>query len=241
VTGSALGGNQIPDVMDYLESALRGSAITDNTPFGVSYLGVPVIDSGISDSGRDNLAPPSNLNEAEKEVQPDNGHTITIIGGFLVAAFCVAFVGIALVLWRRRRAYMKYNREMHLSLSKSSDPLQQYDTEPHVTISDEECAEISASNKHQPPELSSPTPTEENFPNNITFDLGTSFKDQLMGIHAGGGQRGRPHHMAGPFGTGPFGTAPSADGADSDADSWAQTDGTIGSLELQLEPITAEV
>jgi hypothetical protein len=28
---------------------------------------------------------------------------------------------------------------------------------------------------------------------------------------------------------------------DSDADSWAQTDGTIGSLELQLEPITAEV
>ena len=28
---------------------------------------------------------------------------------------------------------------------------------------------------------------------------------------------------------------------DVDTDSWAQTEGTIGSLELQLEPITAEV
>mmetsp|Transcript_36997 Transcript_36997/g.57366 ORF Transcript_36997/g.57366 Transcript_36997/m.57366 type:complete len:383 (+) Transcript_36997:349-1497(+) len=254
VTGSALGVEEIPDVMAYLEATLKGTSLTQNTPFGVYFLGVPVVDPGASDSGRDNLSPPSNLNEAEKEIpQNDNGQTITIIGGFLLAAFCVAFLGGALVLWRRRRAYMKHNREMHLSLSKSSDPLQQYDTEPHVTISDEEASPSgmkslshrsgsphSPHHNQNPPELSSPTPTEENFPNNITFDLGTSFKDQLMGVHASSGPHRRPHHhnhmMAGPFGT-----APSADGTDSDADSWAQTDGTIGSLELQLEPITAEV
>ena len=38
------------------------------------------------------------------------------------------------------------------------------------------------------------------------------------------------------------GVPPAADGTDaSEADSWAQTDGTIGSLEIQLEPVTAEV
>jgi len=38
------------------------------------------------------------------------------------------------------------------------------------------------------------------------------------------------------------GDSTSVDGNESDdVDSWAQTEGTIGSLELQLEPITAEV
>ena len=74
------------------------------------------------------------------------------------------------------------------------------------------------------------------YPNNITFDLGNSFKDQLMGVHGRSSQN--KMNMNHPFGM-HHGSVDAA--SESDADSWAQTDGTIGSLELQLEPITAEV
>jgi hypothetical protein len=82
----------------------------------------------------------------------------------------------------------------------------------------------------------------------MQFDLGTSFKDQLMGVH---GSRGG-NNLNIPVGAASnsskrgsqlgslFPATHSLDG-DSDADSWAQTDGTIGSLEIGLEPLTAEI
>jgi hypothetical protein len=76
--------------------------------------------------------------------------------------------------------------------------------------------------------------------NPMQFDLGNSFKDQLMGVYGGGGSSVSKRSNGGLTGSVLFPAAYSVDG-DSDADSWAQTDGTIGSLELQLEPITAEV
>lgn len=82
----------------------------------------------------------------------------------------------------------------------------------------------------------------------MQFDLGTSFKDQLMGVHGSRGGSGSNLNLpiaansskrGGQLGS-LFPATQSVDG-DSDADSWAQTDGTIGSLEIGLEPITAEV
>jgi len=51
----------------------------------------------------------------------------------------------------------------------------------------------------------------------------------------------QPNHSNSPGGGGNRSFNNSVDGNDSDVDSWAQTEGTIGSLELQLDPITAEV
>jgi hypothetical protein len=228
-TGSVLGNTQIPDVMVFIELLLEGQALASN--YSAAFLGVPVADPG-DEAGRDNLGEPSNLNQQEIASNDPGRKTITIVGGLLVTAFCCAFLGIVFVLFRRRRHYLKTRQEMHLTLSKSD--LQQYDTEPHIS----EDGPSSSPEGVQSVDGSD----EELFPNNITFDLGTSFKDQLMGVHGLGGGPRRPPHMSGPYGhsVGPYGA--SVDGAsDSDADSWAQTDGTIGSLELQLEPITAEV
>jgi len=105
----------------------------------------------------------------------------------------------------------------------------------------------------------------------IRMDLGNSMKGQLMGLHGsittngpygrkksiGGSfdQRGiidpgqseavqyhhQPNHNNSPGGGNGGSFNNSVDGNDSDVDSWAQTEGTIGSLELQLDPITAEV
>ena len=261
VQGSALGVQDIPDVMNYVQDKFATSALSKDSKFGTAFLGIPVEDPGISDSGRDNLAPPSNLNAQEEEVLPESeGHSITIIGGFLVALFCVGFIGIGLVLYRRRKAYIEHNREMRLSLSKdnvqsSSDmrELDQYGT-PHCSSDEEhqlprdEMGMVDQGHEVEATELASPTPTEEDFPN-MTFDMGSTFKNQLMGVHSTGppgdssrrlGGGGRGGNLSGLPGFG--GYAPSADGTDaSETDSWAQTEGTIGSLEIQLEPVTAEV
>ena len=112
-------------------------------------------------------------------------------------------------------------------------------------------------------------PQEEEYPDlpmsaeAIQMDLGKSLKGQLMGLHGNtnintGGPYGdgTPVNMVGGINNNKINNVPgggsagffhlntptSVDGNESDdVDSWAQTEGTIGSLELQLEPITAEV
>mmetsp|Transcript_49929 Transcript_49929/g.120957 ORF Transcript_49929/g.120957 Transcript_49929/m.120957 type:complete len:450 (+) Transcript_49929:543-1892(+) len=94
-------------------------------------------------------------------------------------------------------------------------------------------------------DVSSP---QRDLESSLDDNLGASLKDQLMGVHGtlGGGSRNSGLNLqAGNGGKlGGFGSllpsTQSVDG-DSDADSWAQTDGTIGSLEIGLEPITAEI
>jgi hypothetical protein len=101
--------------------------------------------------------------------------------------------------------------------------------------------------KHQqePPSHGSSrdSPTQPDLESSLDDNLGASLKDQLMGIHGSlGGSKGNAlNHPPnrGTFGS-LFPSTQSVDG-DSDADSWAQTDGTIGSLEIGLEPITAEI
>jgi hypothetical protein len=94
-----------------------------------------------------------------------------------------------------------------------------------------------------------PSPTEDGQSETMQFDLGNSFKDQLLGLHGFSGHgpsfqsnSGTVNKRGGLLMSNVLfrQSGQSLDG-DSDADSWAQTDGTIGSLELQLEPITAEV
>lgn len=98
-------------------------------------------------------------------------------------------------------------------------------------------------------DLPSPTEDDQSGGGTMQFDLGNSFKDQLMGLHGSGRPGNHPSSTAkrggmlsslSAHGLFRHHSGQSLDG-DSDADSWAQTDGTIGSLELQLEPITAEV
>lgn len=264
VTGSVLDGN-MADVMDFMQEQMEGTALTVNSPYSVSFLAVPTQDPGTGDEGRDNLDEPSNVDSLEsgQNAISTERRTITIVGGFLVAAFCFAFIGMGLVFWKRRQQWI-VQRDMHLDLDKPhndgtdpEDELENYDGQHgsgkgqgygHETIS----TALSPSSRLPEEPASTPSSTlsgtrrysksphneDGGFSNNIHFDLGTSFKDQLMGVHGAGG--GRHPARGGPYGMGrPYTNSDAA--SDSDADSWAQTDGTIGSLELQLEPITAEV
>lgn len=226
------------DVLDYMEQELRGTSLTANSPYEVDFLGVPVEQTDGGESGRDNLGDASNVNAIQsgpEEVEPDKS-AFTIVGGLMVGALVCAFLGILVVLWRRRRAWLRQRQaleddEIHLDLNKGTHPSDDYDYDYEGEGDDED---------------HSPHSEEGGFPNKFAFDMGNSFKDQLMGVHGTGGRPpvsniSRPAY--GSSGGSAYAMTPVGRDAmsDSDADSWAQTDGTIGSLELQLEPITAEV
>jgi hypothetical protein len=230
VTGHLLGGTELP-VKQYITNLLKGNELTPDSPFEVAFQGVPTVDP--NNEARDSLSGPASIKEVEENGSGKRNQNITIVGGLLVAAFCLAFIGIIFVVWRRRKLYLR-SRDVQLALSKSD---MHYDTRPNE--SDDEPSTLEKRTDSDDFEDLREGKSEEEFPNNVTFDLGNSFKDQLMGVH-GNSQRNKLGGMGG-MGMPPFGVG-SGDGAsDSDADSWAQTDGTIGSLELQLEPITAEV
>lgn len=233
--------------MDYIEALLEGDTLPSNPDYKVGFLGVLVENQVGEDEIKENLDSPASIKEEDTNPSPESEkNTVTIVGGLLVAAFCFAFIGIILVLYRRRKQYMK-----DVQLMKHGDLEHRYDTEPNMGASSEDLEHAPSSNYNHHhrnmvvDEIEEMPSNEEDFPNNnITFDLGTSFKDQLMGRHGGGPPRGHPGTLgamvSGPYGGGTR-MAMNSDASESDADSWAQTDGTIGSLELQLEPITAEV
>eukprot|EP00538_Stauroneis_constricta_P009021 CAMPEP_0119551196 /NCGR_PEP_ID=MMETSP1352-20130426/4505_1 /TAXON_ID=265584 /ORGANISM="Stauroneis constricta, Strain CCMP1120" /LENGTH=382 /DNA_ID=CAMNT_0007597209 /DNA_START=197 /DNA_END=1345 /DNA_ORIENTATION=+ len=238
--------------------AILDAATFDDAALRVQFTGAPVVDptGGQNNGGRDELKPPTSV-EREPEPAPksDGDNTITIVGGLLVAAFALAFLGIVLVLWRRRQSYLD-ERDTQFAISKSDLQYQQphptntesksHDGEddhmvPQITLSMEDGG-VATSRDFDPDEtqpisnVSSPTDNSYGHrkqQDSMEFDFGNSFKDQLMGVH------GRHAHPRPGYGMTLQGIPDST--SESDADSWAQTDGTIGSLELQLEPITAEV
>lgn len=98
------------------------------------------------------------------------------------------------------------------------------------------------------PEPQEPVAAAEEYPDlpmsaeAIQMDLGNTLKGQMMGLH--GGETSSKPRSPNRFFVRPLGFADlyeELDDEQDDVDSWAQTDGTIGSLDLQLEPITAEV
>ena len=237
VSASTLGdeSQSLPDVAEYIEMVLNSEDFTNNTAYATKYLGKPEVDVTVATGKGDSLSGVDSIQEQIIAPVKEGRRTVTIVGGLLVAAFCLAFVGLFMILYRRRKKYLR-DRDIQLAISKSDDHHFHHrqtssDEGPGKTLEPQTTSEDLAENLEDDDSRDNPI----EYPNNITFDLGHSFKDQLMGVH--GRSAAHKSHLMNPFGR-----QSSIDAAsESDADSWAQTDGTIGSLELQLEPITAEV
>ena len=142
----------------------------------------------------------------------------------MVAGFVAAFLGLFFVLYRRRQQFLAA-QDLEIALSKSDlDDMSPRDNDSGVLRPENFEPEIGADGDVEGNE-------DEYSASNYRFDLATSMKNELFNIH------GRAVDPPKSYGAG----VGIEETSDSDADSWAQTDGTIGSLELQLEPITAEV
>jgi hypothetical protein len=196
--------------------------------FYTHYLGAEVEYS--PESGMDAVAPAIRASEVAS-LEP-KGKNITVVGGFVAGSLVASFVGVLLILMQRRRRYL-HSKDTELALSRSEDG-----GKMHITvISDVNTFEDSLGPPPPPPPASTDpySPGEDDHYKSYKFDLGDSFKNEIAGKY------GIPSGMVGPTSMAVVAPYPMEETSDSEVDSWAQTDGTVGSLEERLEEITAEI
>lgn len=214
------------EMMAELRTQFNAAATTADTDYEVRYIGaffeVP------ADSPR-NEVPPS-VSSVETQPEPQKKNTVTAVGGLVMAGLIIATLGVAFVLVRRRRRNRR-NRNIDAAMSKSRD-LEMDDPSDGPTL------EVDV--------MSDDMPNHANFknaydvqdeyqtPSSYTFDLANCMKNDIMSSYG--------HRHFGPTSMAVVPPYPmQEDASDSEADSWAQTDGTVGGLEEHLEEITAEI
>jgi hypothetical protein len=167
-----------------------------------------------------------------------NREKVTATGGFVIALLSAAFVGFFVILYRRnRKPRASAGDTFHKDDDFCNSTMEQgpsCEGDYHVTILSED-ASSSFLRQHTSFDLEEDQnfvdmPLEEAPPAKYAFDLGESFKNDVMGTYAP-----TTMQVVAPY---PMMEDTSCD---SEADSWAQTDGTVGSLEERLEEITAEI
>lgn len=220
-----LGAGDPASFQSYIQQNLNsiGGA---NKGYQIAYLGATLDTSRLgTDSAKDNLSP--SLNRAEAPATLNEGKkTFTYVGALMIAGFLAAFLGLFFVLYRRRQNFLAA-QELEIALSKSDlDDMNPHDNDSGVLRPEDLEPEIGQDGDFEGHE-------DEYSTSNYRFDLATSMKNELFNIHGRAADPPKAYGVGSGVGI--------EETSDSDADSWAQTDGTIGSLELQLEPITAEV
>jgi len=259
--GQLINGNKIVQELQggiLVENANGDSVYSD---YDTAFLGIPRAPDnpnfqGGEDEGRDVLKDPSKIEEGNyRQSSSQNRTPITFVGGLLIACFSIAFLVLGYILFQRRRSYhknqavefMDLDRNddesgaeagIHYDIEKEEEQMDTYDGDDHDRDHDHDMeydgessgivmAESHRLDSKEYPDL--PMSAEA-----IQMDLGHALTGQLMGLHGNG--NGTPGSTPGLFSP-----TEGVEIENADDDSWAQTEGTIGSLELQLEPITAEV
>ena len=229
-------GNPFGDAVGMLEKVINGPKIVEELTgtagkpsenYSTLFKGVPRANAdpnfrGGADQGRGELKEPTNLKTGIQSSQASaNRKTITVVGGLLVACFSIAFFMVGYILWKRRRSYRNKNLDDD---DGGMEVVGGYNLE-NVEVDNRGSYSDDEGHEDEPGEYPNLPMSAEA----IQMDLGNTLKSQ-MGMDSGGLYS-------------PQSSTDDHDllNNDVDTDSWAQTEGTIGSLELQLEPITAEV
>jgi hypothetical protein len=186
------------------------------------YLGAEI--EYTPEAGQNDIAPV--VRESDTTALEPKGKSITMVGSFVVGSLVAGLVGMILVIFQRRRRLL-HAKDTELALSQSED-----DVKVHVSV---RSADHTFDDGYdQAPESPFSVEDEGRF-KNYKFDLGDSFKNEIVGKY------GTKTGVVGPSSMAVVAPYPMEETSDSEVDSWAQTDGTVGSLEERLEEITAEI
>lgn len=184
---------------------------------------------------------------------PEDSQKITVSGAFLISLLVGAVLGVFLVMYRRYRSRSSGGSTVGKDCDDFCNSTMEHGpsiedcSDFHVTVINDNCIDdINSSFPRQYTSLGlgdidieekqrdflddmDMEDLEEAPPAKYAFDLGDSFRNDVMGTYAP-----TTMQVVAPY--------PLEDtSCDSEADSWAQTDGTVGSLEERLEQITAEI
>lgn len=221
--------------------------------------------NNLKEPNRTSVQPPSDpaVDAITQQSSEGRNEDITVTGGFLIASFISVMLGVFIVLFRRHRKNENSGRPGILYDGAIDDTFREKgeddDDEIHVTVVNDPNYN-SFPVKRQLTCRSCVTETENDdggaFESELlehddmdhpvspkyAFDLGQSFKMKVMGTYAPTTiPVVPPYPLNGNF-TNNLANDMDLSGCDSEAeDSWAQTDGTVGSIEERLEEITAEI
>mmetsp|Transcript_30018 Transcript_30018/g.44378 ORF Transcript_30018/g.44378 Transcript_30018/m.44378 type:complete len:395 (+) Transcript_30018:216-1400(+) len=232
-----LGPDDKNDMIDFIAHSIDDGIITSGSSLEAAFLGTQILDE------TNDVLPAINTIEISRNpTDKENvSKPFTSIGVVLVVGLTVAFIGLMFVVWRTRQRRKKWLRENVImasnnhSLNKEQPDIR--DTQDTTDGSDEkeEPAEVPqnfgldcyAASDNSFTDLDDVVVQDNNKPS-YEFDLGNSMKSSLFGVH---GQR-----RSTPF----FPELESSSVADSDVDSWAQTDATIGSLDERISVVVGD-
>lgn len=215
------------EIFAVLKSAYNNDSVTSGTQNEVRYIGAFV------EIPNDAASLPPAINKGETpQPQQGNNPVTTTVGAIIITGLVVVFIAVAFVLIRRRRRRLM-NREIGLAISKSHDLEMDGDGSDGPTLEVDVMSDDIHDMPHNQVRNSYDVHDEYMTPSSYTFDLSHSMQSDIMGTY--GSSRFGPTSMnvVPPY--------PMEDASDSEVDSWAQTDGTVGSLEERLEEITAEI
>jgi hypothetical protein len=207
------------NIMGYLAQAIDGTSITAGTDYRTAYLGSQIESTAVQGQNQTRpifSVPPNPVGVQQKQQQTN----VSLVGGVVVAGFVAGMMAVVFVLMKRKRRFRKHfpiEDDIRTSLEHFPDSDQ---SEASPTGGDIMDIDHLQSNDGWT--------DEENFNQSYTFDLAASMKHTVMGTYGPTSFAVQPPH-------------PMDDASDSEADSWAQTDATVGSLEERLEEITAEI
>jgi hypothetical protein len=225
-----LGPDDTTPLLNFITTSLSSGVVTATTSLQVAFIATHI---DPTEGGRDSLAAP--INEGTPIALEEDG-VFTYVGILLVVALVGAFLGLSLVVFRMRQRRQKAWREEAVmtrsQLESSFDEGMIFDqgVDECRVAADEELpsqyglAQMVIHSDHDDDD-SDGLPEQGSY----TFDLGDTMKWGVLGRHGGGSSR-RNNRVAIPD-----------EYSDSDVDSWAQTDATLGSLEVRIGDITAEI
>lgn len=235
-------GNNVQNhtLMKIVATGMDSGNVTAGTDLEIAYIGSVMAANGGAGAGTDQAlgntltaAPQSNWTSPSLSAAQQQNTTqvksknFTVIGGVVLGGLVATFLGMVLVLVRRRR--MKQHRDTELAISKSEGNIEDGQGSEGPTL------EVDVMSDDMPTHHSQRDydAQDDYHPSSYTFDLANCMKNDVMGTY--GMQYGPTSISVVP----PYPMAEET--SDSEVDSWAQTDGTVGSLEERLEEITAEI
>jgi hypothetical protein len=242
------GGYDGDEFRDFVKDTIDKPSFTSGESFQATWRGVEIdytyspaedprdqLESETEDPGDAGNAGDNTVSaiggNAEPIGQQSEDNKITALGGALLSGLVVTAISVLLIIFRRRRQ----SRIDDLDPNMSKTDMDTHHAESLETLHLDVLSDGGMNNNSSPrrsQERYDESPSNQSY--EYKFDLGNSMKNDVMGTYGGGGPTSMavvsPYPMSGEC----------SDNA-SEVDSWAQTDGTVGSLEDNLEEITAEI
>jgi hypothetical protein len=240
------GGYDADEFRDFVQDTIDEPFLTFGESFQATWRGVEIdyvyspaqdprdkFESETEDprDAGDNIV--SAIGGTEPIGQQDENSKITALGGALLSGLVVTAISVLLIVFRRRRQSRFDDHDLDPNMSKTD--MDTHHAESLETLQLDVLSDGGMNNNSSPrrsQERYDESPSNQSY--EYKFDLGNSMKNDVMGAYGGGGPTSMavvsPYPMSGEC----------SDNA-SEVDSWAQTDGTVGSLEDNLEEITAEI